>query len=445
VADYASRCQSDCGAPTGLELRLLQVALVMAPFSAALTIDVGWPIKASEVAIVLALGHSFFRGRQIVLPRSVRRVVVALTALSVLAASSFLSVLLRDSLPEPDRALRFGLLGTSLSAAAFHSVPPAAFRQAARGMVEWRATTIRWWLRGTMVAVSYQLYLFLVSMSGVSAPLLPGTSTQTAGLFGFRLLRAGPTIEGNTFAAYLVVSLCIALLVGRRRLLFPIAAAIVGTVSTSGIIALFVIIPVVFDSGNSRSVDRIRSVRRVAQPVRIIFGLMTLALVGFALRSPVDAKFSSGSTSLIERTESLRGAANLISRFPVLGVGPDLFGPYFSEIRRSNPELGELAFSNGLGLINNIFLEPFVELGIGGLVVVGIVVSAFVRQARRRGGLQSGVVLIAVALPLATFPTSTSATLWLSLAVLFAALDPGDDRYIQIVDDRRDEPELGQV
>lgn len=212
--------------------RLLTMALVALPFTAALTLQVGFPLKIYEVLICLVI--LLLPLGRITVPQAIWREIRLLAAFVILSA--ILLALIMGFTPAMSLGrnvvYRFGPLGDGLTALAYLVLNVISFFLFTLLAYHHPTTFLNGWFTGTVLSALYAWYLMVQGVTGANLPLLPGTLPQYAVFAGKVFLRGGTFPEGNHYGLYLILSLALAVHARRRLLSYFLLITVLTTFST---------------------------------------------------------------------------------------------------------------------------------------------------------------------------------------------------------------------
>lgn len=195
-------------AKPGLLRAVTIVTLVTLPFMTALTVNVGFPLKIYEVALLAAMVLVPLSGR-LSLPRQAVTGAV-LTAVWMGLAGLILWYRLLDPLPTAavtGLASRFGPIGDGVTKFIYLLLDLFAFILFARFAARDEKGFLKYWLIGAVIAATYSYYLFCMNFAGIAKPpLLPGANTAQALVAGRLFIRCATFREGNEAGLYFAIS-----------------------------------------------------------------------------------------------------------------------------------------------------------------------------------------------------------------------------------------------
>lgn len=344
--------------PSAISLYVLLAALgvIFLPFTKALTINIGFPLKIYEMCFVLAI-PLFMVGRQSVPKWFVKKHLIYALALLVVAIYSSLLMML-DVFPTTEVTYRGGKVIDSLMRVSYLTFNIMVFVLVFYAATKNQWIIVRCWFAGVLLAFLYHSYTFLsVGMTG-DAFLLPGLERHQMGWVGPVLFpRSGVFEEGNFAGLYYLASTALAL--HQNKHLFAIMAlcGVCMTLSTSTIASAIIFFIVYMYSKHKFSYKHLTL-------------LVGIILLGYVLYTGLDigSKFEqrAGESGAVRLNEAMTGLNIFYSR-PLLGAGMGQYGYLFNEFEW-NSDLRVIA-SVDKHIPNNVYIELMSELGIIGLSI----------------------------------------------------------------------------
>jgi len=403
-----------------VDQKLAVLALVLSPFQYALTLDLGFPLKASEVLVVGA-----FIARVIALRRHPVKLTVDLYlvgAIAVLIAISFASVFIFQDigtpLPGVERSpvVDLGLYTLYGLFALFTWLivreVPAVIAVDALLQASWLC----------FVAVVVQALFWFLKIPWVLEDFGFFMGQQGWRIFDVALARSGPFLEGQHLGFFAGAMFIVAVLRSRYVTAVVLLVCIVYSRSTTafaGIVVAFVV------------VSLLRPTRRVliSWAAVVVFSILALFVVPgvrsyFALQL---AKFGVGDTGRETRSLEVRsektevGFRMMLDHFP-FGVGPGRFSAYYFDYTDGVERASDARESSGRPLVENGYLHIGSELGLFALVVT-IVLLAWWLYRLGRGRPWATAMAVFVYVGIATQSSWTFGPIWLFLGVIAAAAD----------------------
>ncbi|KHK99302.1 hypothetical protein LK09_03175 [Microbacterium mangrovi] len=309
--------------------RLLLLAVVFMPFQYAMTLDVGFPLKISEILIGLAIAVYVLGPRK----RRVRWDVASWAVFAMAITLGFSALV--NFVPPPsglsangytrgfefDLALYTGYAALSLT---FWSILRRVDREKTA-----RAIVISIWLCGGAVALQW-----VAQLTG-STGLIARLGFRTVGVTGdVSSLRSGPFLEGQHLGFYAGAALIVALY---RRSYVAAGVAVLCIVysqSTTAYVGLAVgVLAALLLRPKAKYVVPILGTAAFVALVAIIIpGFRNvlgkqLAKLGLTQFAP---NYAFATTSLDTRTIKSQIAFAMAQDHPLFGVGPGRFGAYFN-------------------------------------------------------------------------------------------------------------------
>lgn len=376
------------------------VAVAALPLTQALTIDLGFPLKISEVALLAAtpLRLASLGGETRTQSDGGNRpLVYAFFFVFTTCLSLFYALALQKGRPPDQGQYRFGADVDGLLYLAYLILAVATMLLVADITRRRRDTVIKVYLRGAVVAASYAFYVNL------GLPPLPGASNQSALVGGFSLLRAGTFLEGNFFGLYLLTALVLAFCVRRLGVAAILSGAVLVSLSTPNIAFMALLWLVVLA----------RSAKSKPSNLLVVIPLVAILLLtpnAYWYRAIGEKVNDPSSQSVIERRGSADAALGMFLDNPFTGVGVGQYGLWFREYRPSYvpPEFLE----RGRLIANNVYAQVAAEQGALGLIPFLALVVQVLRTAWRRISRLAGVGVMCVLVVLNAFPSATAVFVW---------------------------------
>lgn len=388
------------------------IAVCAVPFQQALTVSVGFPLKISEIAGILAVvlyTTSERAGER-------RRYVGAPLQWTLLALVYLSTTLWLIMGPPRETALGYerGMNADML----------LYFVYAALVIVlSWFAGTRlgpEWIERGLGLAVKlaavWSLLQVVLYFAGATSVLrIVNANVQIGAAYGVGLPRNGPFLEGNYLGFFAGIALFVVL---RRRDWWGVAAAAACLLYSQSTVAL-----VGFVIG-------VLAVAVLRPAGRVVGALAFVALVGIVVVSTVDvlavyitrqlgklgliSDASLGASieySLNNRTSSIQRAIDMSEVFPWLGVGPGRYGYWDDAFSDTAAALGNR------GIANNSYAQVLAEVGVVAVACfLGLILTLILRNLRSPRSVLAMAIFVAVGLNAA--PSWTVLPIWFAIALL---------------------------
>jgi O-antigen ligase len=392
---------------------LVLLVLLSLPFTFALTIDLRFPLKIYELALLGAGCVSLLTLSLSTVPAAAR----SSWPLAAFAAWSLAVLLLHAWLPPEGMSTagftsRFGPLGDGIAKICYFLLSVFGFLVVAQRARREPDRVVRLWLWGAFLATGYAWYLFLSSMAGIPPVLLPGIVDPPTFVFaGREVIRSGTFEEGNFFGLFLVASVAVALYAGRVRAALALSLTVLITFSTVNFAALILLWTVLFR-------DRLRGlspVRRWLVVAGAVVGVV--AFVGFLLVTEyiqtvvVGKLVGENAVSRLERVGFALTGLRMFLEHPVTGVGISQYGFFYE--RYEVFDLGLLSnFGGRKRIANNVYVELLAETGIVGFALFAAFLRQVWREARSAELRPLRIGLVAMLIVWNAFPSSTIMFIW---------------------------------
>ena len=410
--------------------KLALLAVVFVPFQFALTINVGFPLKISEILIALAAIMRLVT--LIVKRRWLRRgfdmYAMGAIALIVIVSTAY-TILQRDVTADVS-----GIDHSLLLDAAMYGAYAVVI------VVAWMLLrdTDRTLLRDALLAGLWLCLLAVIAQAAFLAVSWPdplevvGFDMRRRGqdVFGLQLARSGPFLEGQHLGFY-AGAMCVVALTARRWV--TAAAALVCVLysqSTTGALGL---------AAAALVYVIVRPTRRtlIGAGAMAVLGAVAVLLVP---QMRAAAMFQLSKLGLVASPEGVNATQSIDVRGikseigwrmmldnPILGAGPGRYGYEFPKYSHDYNLPGYYYTADIRAIAENGYAQLGAELGVFALLAfISLIVWLFVKFARSRSPLVAVVAFVAVAF--ATQSSWTFIPIWAVLGYLCAcAAQPKPD------------------
>jgi hypothetical protein len=394
---------------------LFFAAVVLLPFQQALTINVGFPLKLSEIfaiAAMLLMALEFQRGRYRLVGFPLVLLFLALIVLSsiiVAATTPAASVA-----PGYWRSLNADLWQYTVYAAFVVSVfYVAATRIGARRIQIALAIAVK-------VAAAYCVLQIVAHSVGSDLLSTVNGATQTGGAYGVQLPRNGPFLEGNYLGFFAGAVLLITWALKDRLSQVASVFCLLYSQSTIGILALVLaILTIAIIRPNNRVFALVAALIAVTiggyllVPQANAFVLQQLAKL-----SLVDSGASvAASYSIRARSVNSEVGISMATAHPIWGVGAGRYGAlYFQFLDFAKVPFG---FAKGVErpIANNSYVQIMAEQGFLAFTVFAAFLTR-VAWAMRKAGRSDIAALVFFLVGFAATPAWTTLPIWIFLAYL---------------------------
>lgn len=454
--------------------RLTLVVLATLPFTQALTVDLRFPLKIYEVALIGAGIVWLARSpeRRALRWRLDRTETIALAIFTVAAfVSLHVSVLLSEQ-PASRGIHRFSPYLDGLLSVGYLALSLVTLTLVVHLARRHLGLALRCWFAGALLASAYSLYLAFASIFGLVVPQLPGAAAQVIYIGSVPLVRSGTFLEGNFLGLYLLISLVLALVAVRPLVAFVVSVAALTTLSTVTFLGLLIAWTVAVVAHMVTG----RSLLRVLMPAVGLATVLALlptayyeAAVGNKLaalllergqpntpataaetpatapppRSEVEEQIASDNRtrSSSERLALVAASAQMALDRPITGVGAAQYGLWWPQYRPEWLADGFLDDPKQRYIPNNVYAQVLAEHGTVAFVALGVVLLSFLRRAlrTRNAVLITGFILLLLSFN--AYPTYVIAFIWAFLGVVVGISREGAASANRAVDDA---PDAGQ-
>jgi O-antigen ligase len=404
----------------GVRRRLILIAVFALPFTLALTLDLKFPLKIYELAL-LATGLTCFSQFRIPTLRSASQAAIWIILLIVWAVAVLLWHLWvpPPGLSASGFASRFGPLGDGIAKILYLLLSLFGFLQVAERTYREEARVLRWWVAGAVVAALYAWYLFGTTLFGAAPYLLPGIdSPQFYSFDRFSVIRSGTFEEGNFLGLFLIVSTMIALYARYRLASLFLAASVLISFSTVNFVALTLIAALLIWRGPAQ-MGAGRKLATIAAGLTALLGIAALLIAsGYVDSVLADKLLGQSLISRIDRVVTALTGLQMFRDHPITGVGLSQYGYYYNTYEVTNL-LNMFHYEKRIA--NNVYVELLSELGIIGFALFAAYLTRVWVQLRHRELLPLQLGFLAVLLVWNAFPSYSIMFLWAFWGVIFGA------------------------
>ena len=377
------------------------LAIMFLPFTKALTLDIGYPLKIYEVAFSIAL--LFF-----VLQLSAFRGSLFLQILSyavifwfVALCSSLIGII--EVTPVSNLNFRSGRASDAIMRVVYLAFNIGVFALAFHICLKYPSMIVRAWFIGLFLAFSYHFYTFVSVVLTGDAILLPGLERHQIGRIGELMVpRSGIFEEGNFAGLYYLASFALALQMQQWRFVIVSILGLMLTLSTSAYAALLFLVLVY-------------GYFKWGMTVKQVFVLVAIIMFGAIAYSKldIDSKFNgnAGASGAVRLNEAITGI-EIFKENPVFGVGLGGYGFMFDQFEW-DPDLS-LYVQSERRIPNNVYVELLSETGIVGLVSFFLFYWSWLRVMMRAPSRAKALFAFgkAVFIAFVAYPTFNITYLW---------------------------------
>lgn len=385
---------------------LTALAVVFLPFTKALTVEIGFPLKVYEIVFPIAI-VVFILFHRVVKNRIFSRNIIYCTAFWFVA---FISSLVGAI--EPTTATDINFRGGRPTDAALRVVYLAfniiVFTLAFHASLKLPSKIINAWFAGLFFAFFYHFYTIISVFITGDAFLLPGLDRHQMGWVGSLLIpRSGTFEEGNFAGLYYLASFALALYARKKTFVVISIIGIVFSLSTSACVALLVYgtyyLYVSINSSYKKS---------TILAIALLVGSVAFLQLG------IDSKFGedAGSSGAVRLNESMTGM-EIFKESPLIGVGLGGYGFLYDKFEWS-PELSIFATAEK-HIPNNVYVELLSETGVIGISMLFLFFWSWFGYMRdKRFGSSEFIAFgLAVSVAFIAYPTFNITYLWFFLGM----------------------------
>lgn len=411
---------------------ILAIIIFSLPFTQALTVNIGFPLKISEIFLLILMASAISAKHSSILINwreifKTPNILFFILFFIIIAYSTILNLFWNfDYSLTNVEGSRFGYKFDSVLRFCYIFLSFFAFFVIYYKFERYHESILRWWVYGAICAAIYSMYLVVSSALKIPMILLPGMedSPRTT---DFGIIRCGTFLEGNYMGAYLFVSGVLAHHLNWKKSYFFLFFSMIFTFSSGAFVALFVYV----------LYYQIRIIKWSAKYLlyflifTILFSLSLYFLFSNkAVSSVFIGKIFGNTTEITGETFSkiqrlaFSDMAYRIGNDNLFGVGPSNYalhsGQYFDKIDwlpiKSLADRADFMLIGFKIIPNNVYLEIYAEYGIFALLIFFLfifqILKASYAQPKLHGGL-IGLLLIFLA-----FPSFILLFVWVFLAIV---------------------------
>jgi O-antigen ligase len=392
------------------------------PFTQALTFSVGFPLKFSELALIMLAAFYIPVGRKVLLPRPVLYLLSLL--FTVVTVSLVVNLFWDYPYMLRNFVTRFGYTGDTISRYVYFVLALLSFYVSVDLFLSRRDTYVRWWIYGALAGAAYSWYLTLFSALRLPVYLLPGMTPPLQKIFG-PVIRCGTFVEGNMMGLYMLLSAAIAFYSKRIRTGLFLLLTVFISFSTLSIIGVFLFMGLYL----WRQILRRKNLVYIVPTLLLMITATILFLRTDFYKNNIQRKLFSSSShvttpesySKVDRVFSIMTAYRMGLANPVLGVGLANYSrhyDHYAERGQLSPDTyKDLLRPNTRVIPNNIYIEIWAECGIAGLALFAAFLCVLLYYARGEPTNTLFPALLCMAICFIAYPSFIMIYLWSFMAL----------------------------
>lgn len=388
---------------------VLYLAIALIPFQQALTIDIGFPLKMSELLAIAGVISYVIERRFRILQSRLEWPIIVMAAIVV--ASSVYAAATTNGGARPEgypqgllfdlaQYTGYALLAMSFALALGAVLTPESFSSA-----------IGWAVRLAFIYAAVQIIVWAVGGSFVE---LVNGNFQLGSQYGVRIPRNGSFREGNYLGFFAATSLFF--LVRARDLVGGALAVLLVFYSQStgamvGIIAAIVVSVLLRPS--RRKLIVLSSAIVVSAIIAVVVPAVNRLVTGQLTKLGLIENNLGPSYGYSLRSRSVNAETGFQMAFsnPILGVGQGRYSLYFDEYIDRTGLPDNLDATNVRHIANNAYAQIAAETGLIALAAFAVLLCALLYSVRKFSASLVAVV-VALGVGLVAFPAWTNVTAW---------------------------------
>lgn len=411
---------------------LVCIFLFFLPFNYALTFQIGFPLKVSELSLIFLSILYFLDIKNKTLHNQIRINKYPFILLILFIAISVISFII-NSFWSYDYDLysanyRFKLYVNSLLKTGYIILIVFSCFVCYIAFSINEKKYLKWWIFGAVMASIYTWYLFIFSLYNLPIIYLPGMDDWPQhGLFSFgHFIRCGTFKEGNYMGLFLLLSGIVGLYCRKYLSALFLFLSIIPTVSSMAAVGFFI-----FIVSYVTYYWILKKKYSLIIPIYLLIGLFIFNLnknpdIKFILSkfypsiSNNDNAFKDAQNSKLERLNLISIAFDIGKDNPVWGVGISYYGAHLKHYNKSKI----YNTGNFYYIPNNIYMELFSELGIISIILFLSFLGFIIRKTllNKNPLLFSGVILLIFYF--FAFPTFSVLFIWAFFGLVLKTDNP---------------------
>lgn len=409
-----------------MKIDINKLFLIFLPFTQALTISIFFPLKISEIALVILL--LFYLNKKVISSSSIwfcntNKIVLLL---SLIVTLSFI-VNIYWGYPYSPKTFPFRInrIGDSFIRLCYFYLCLLAYYVSFKFFAK-DIKLLDKWVLGALIVAIYGWYLFIFSKLNLPYIKLPGMDDVPLSLNGF--IRCSTFKEGNYFGLYLILSAAIAFYLQKKKEAWFLLFSVIITLSTISIVSAFVFLTFYFRREFFKMRFLLKTVPIVVLSIFIFTKTDFYKLYIYGKIFDSTKTLTAGNFSKVDRIITGQVAIDSGLDNPFLGVGPanyglhyDYYNHYKKIVINRNDYFDQLARRKNIRSIpNNVYLEVLSEYGVIAFVLfivffVSILIkSYYLKEDALTGGM------LALMLSLNAFPSFIMLFIWVFISIPFA-------------------------
>lgn len=409
-----------------MKIDVNKLFLIFLPFTQALTISIFFPLKISEIALVVLL--LFYLNKSVISYSSIwfcnNNMIILL--FSVIVTLSFtVNICWEYTYPPKIFPFRINRVGDSFIRLCYFYLCLLAYYVSFKFFSK-DIKLLDKWILGALIAAIYGWYLFIFSKLNLPYIKLPGMDEVPLSLNGF--IRCSTFKEGNYFGLYLILSAAIAFYLQKKKTAWFLLFSVIITLSTISILSAFVFLTFYFRSEFFKIKFLLKTLPIVILSIFIFTKTDFYKLYIYGKIFDSTKTLTTGNFSKVDRIITGQVAVDSGLDNPFFGVGPanyglhyDYYNHYKKIVINRNDYFDQLARRKNVRSIpNNVYLEVLSEYGVIAFVLFIVFLASILFKSYnlKEDALTGGILALMVSLN--AFPSFIMLFLWVFISIPFA-------------------------
>jgi O-antigen ligase len=384
------------------------------PFSQALTINLFFPLKLSEIFLFLLVFIYIFKPK-IILNFINDKLLFYLLLLFIFSFLSWGINIFKSFNYELNLSnLRISKNVDGFLKLLYLVIAIFCFIFTKIGVSKYPKKYIKYLMLGAIVSACYSWYLFFSSLIKIPYLKLPGMEEdpQTIDLSFGSIIRCGTALEGNFYGLFLLLAGIIAIQMKRFKSGIFLFFTILSTISTTAIFCTLVF--ACLSILNNKKISR----KIILVYIFIFISTLTIIFsVSLDLRKIVFNKIIGTEDTVddrndvfskLDRLNSFNVGLAVFKENPLFGVGPSNYSLHYDHFNR----LDFLEFDDFKRISNNIYIEIACEYGIFAFLTFLMFVILLFKKTKEKNLTYLRMGLFSALIYFCAFPTFTFLIIW---------------------------------
>ncbi|MBT2562759.1 O-antigen ligase family protein [Pedobacter sp. ISL-64] len=394
---------------------LIKGFLIFLPFSQALTINIMFPLKLSEICLLCLISLKLASGKTEMWKVGKPSLTIIMFCICILI-SLIINTLYTYNYPLTTSAVRISPTVDSVLKFIYVFLVVAGMF-ITTNILKRKPELIKFLFIGAIISASYSWYLFFSGILHLPVLKLPGMEEESQMIMN--VIRSGTFKEGNYMGFYLLLMGIISFFYERKKMAYFFWGTILTTFSTASIFCLFLFFVIY-----TYYVYKKHKLKLIASITVIAISVTLLTQFSDGFRSLIYNKIFASEDSVentndiysrLDRLNTTITGLKMAASNPFFGVGLSSYGMHYSHFNNlPDFDLG------GKRIPNNIYVEILSETGIFVFILFIYFLYLLYKRAKKVSNVLAAGILASCVYFFA-FPTFTMLFIWVFFSVILSA------------------------